>query len=208
MESKRTPDEIMRLLKRPWPTDQVKSRKGPAGKMLSYVDARQVMARLDEVVGPEGWQTHYSEVAGNCCCTLSIKMGDEWVAKSDGAGETSIEGEKGQFSDAFKRAAVSFGVARYLYLGGNLMSPEEYDKRVAKRSTSVAGTVVEQEGITVDQEVFSQYVSQLTAAFEMEDQMSAKQLWTEVKQDGDMYVCLMAKLPSKIKTFAKRSCET
>jgi hypothetical protein len=121
---------------------------------------------------------------------------------------TSIEGEKGQFSDAFKRAAVSFGVARYLYLGGNLMSPEEYDKRVAKRSASVAATVVEQEGITVDQEVFSQYVSQLTAAFEMEDQMSAKQLWTEVKQNGDMYVYLMAKLPSKIKTFAKRSCET
>tara|TARA_R110000851_G_scaffold284617_1_gene438177 strand:- start:1290 stop:1529 length:240 start_codon:yes stop_codon:yes gene_type:complete len=42
-------------------------------------------------------------------------MDGEWVWKSDGAGETSIEGEKGGFSDAFKRAAVHFGYARELY---------------------------------------------------------------------------------------------
>ena len=29
--------------------------------------------------------------------------------------ETQVEGEKGRYSDAFKRAAVLWGVARYLY---------------------------------------------------------------------------------------------
>ena len=116
-EETKSPELIAWELKLPWPPSQVKERKGPGGKMLSYVDARQVMARLDAVVGPDGWQTHYTEIGGNCCCTLSIKMGGKWISKSDGAGETSIEGEKGQFSDAFKRAAVSFGVARYLYTG-------------------------------------------------------------------------------------------
>jgi len=128
----KNPELISWELKRPWPTNQVKERKGPGGKMLSYVDARQVMARLDAVVGPDGWQSHYSEIGGNCCCTLSIKMGDQWIAKSDGAGETSIEGEKGQFSDAFKRAAVSFGVARYLYRDGPLLSPEQYEQKIPK----------------------------------------------------------------------------
>ena len=43
----------------------------------------------------------------------SIKTG--WVWKANGAGETDYEGTKGQFSDAFKRAAVMWGIGRYLY---------------------------------------------------------------------------------------------
>ena len=121
MES--TASEIYHALSRPWGKGEVKERKGPGGKMLSYVDARQVQNRLDEVVGTENWQTHFSEVCGNYCCTLSLKIDGEWVAKSDGAGETSIEGDKGGFSDAFKRAAVSFGIARYLY-SDSKMTPE------------------------------------------------------------------------------------
>ena len=42
-------------------------------------------------------------------------MKDEWVWKSNGAGQSDIEAEKGQFSDAFKRAAVLWGIGRYLY---------------------------------------------------------------------------------------------
>lgn len=86
MES--TASEIYHALSRPWGKGEVKERKGPGGKMLSYVDARQVQNRLDEVVGTENWQTHFSEVCGNYCCTLSLKIDGEWVAKSDGAGET------------------------------------------------------------------------------------------------------------------------
>jgi hypothetical protein len=83
---------------------------------LAYLDARDVMDRLDEVCGPEGWQSHFDETAkGRVICRLSIKIGDEWVTKSDGAGDTDVEGEKGGISDALKRAAVSWGIGRYLY---------------------------------------------------------------------------------------------
>lgn len=83
---------------------------------LAYIDARDVMDRLDEVCGPENWQTEYHETAkGRLICRLSIRVTDEWVTKSDGAGDTDVEGEKGAISDALKRAAVSWGIGRYLY---------------------------------------------------------------------------------------------
>lgn len=83
---------------------------------LAYIDARAVMDRLDAVCGPENWQDSYAETArGRVICTIKIKIGDEWVGKSDGAGDTQVEGEKGGISDAFKRAAVKWGIGRYLY---------------------------------------------------------------------------------------------
>ena len=100
---------------KPFPKKAVKTRKGPGGKSLSYITARALMERLDRDVGSQNWQTRYHEVAGKVCCELGIKIDGEWVWKSDGAGETSIEGEKGGFSDAFKRAGVHHGYARELY---------------------------------------------------------------------------------------------
>ena len=100
---------------KPFPKKAVKQRQGPGGKSLSYITARALMERLDRDVGPANWQTRYHEVAGKVCCELGIKIYGEWIWKSDGAGETSIEGEKGGFSDAFKRAGVHFGYARELY---------------------------------------------------------------------------------------------
>ncbi|OOY15100.1 Rad52/Rad22 family DNA repair protein [Thioclava sp. DLFJ4-1] len=83
---------------------------------LAYIDARDVMDRLDEVCGAGGWKDSYTETAsGRVICTLSIKIGDEWVSKSDGAGGTQVEAEKGGISDALKRAAVKWGIGRYLY---------------------------------------------------------------------------------------------
>src|SRR3546814_7172992 len=52
---------------------------------------------------------------GRLICTISILCGDQWISKSDGAGDTAVEGEKGAISDAFKRCAVKWGVGRYLY---------------------------------------------------------------------------------------------
>ena len=92
---------------------QVKTRKGMP---LAYIDARDVMDRLDAVCGPEGWQDEYLDVGnGATCCRIGVKVDGEWVWKSDGAGRTDYEGDKGQFSDAFKRAAVKHGIGRYLY---------------------------------------------------------------------------------------------
>ena len=107
--------DYIEALRAPTPPNQIKKRKGPGGKMLDYVTARWVMDRFDETVGPENWQTRFHEVAGKVCCEIGVKINDEWVWKSDGAGETSIEGEKGAFSDALKRAAVQWGPSRDLY---------------------------------------------------------------------------------------------
>lgn len=83
---------------------------------LAYIDARDVMQRLDDVCGPENWMDAYVESAkGRVICTLSININGAWVSKSDGAGDTAVEGEKGGLSDAFKRAAVKWGIGRYLY---------------------------------------------------------------------------------------------
>ena len=88
---------------------------------LAYIDARDVMERLDAVIGSSGWSDRYEETpSGRIICRLSVvlpmgKDSFEWVTKSDGAGSTGFEGEKGAISDAFKRAAVKFGIGRYLY---------------------------------------------------------------------------------------------
>lgn len=88
------------------------------GMALAYIDARDVMARLDEVVGANSWGDSYRETpSGRMVCTIDIWDEDraQWVGKSDGAGDTAVEGEKGAVSDAFKRAAVKWGIGRYLY---------------------------------------------------------------------------------------------
>lgn len=82
---------------------------------LAYMDARVVMDRLDDVCGPAGWQCRYSHANGKTVCDIAVKCGDEWVWKADGAGDSDIEAEKGALSDAFKRAAVRWGIGRYLY---------------------------------------------------------------------------------------------
>lgn len=91
------------------------NRDKTKGLALAYMNARVVMDRLDKVCGPAGWQDRYPHVGGKTCCEIGLKIGDEWVWKSDGAGDTDYEADKGAFSDAFKRAAVRWGIGRYLY---------------------------------------------------------------------------------------------
>lgn len=92
--------------------DNATATKGVA---LAYVDARDVMDRLDAVCGGD-WQCDYPvHYGGLLICRIGIKIGGDWVWRSNGAGSTDIEAEKGQASDAFKRAAVLWGVGRYLY---------------------------------------------------------------------------------------------
>lgn len=86
------------------------------GLALAYIDARDVMERLDAACGPEGWQDEYQETPrGRLICSISIKVDESWITKTDGAGDTDVEGDKGAISDAFKRAAVKWGIGRYLY---------------------------------------------------------------------------------------------
>lgn len=91
------------------------TKDGTKAMALAYIDARDVMARLDEVCGIDGWQCDYPHAAAKTVCRIGIKVGDEWVWKANGAGDSDIEAEKGALSDAFKRAAVLWGIGRYLY---------------------------------------------------------------------------------------------
>ncbi len=109
-----------------WRAQSVTDKNGGAALALAYLDARDVMDRLDNAVGPENWQDRYEETAkGRLICTLSIRVGDEWISKSDGAGNTDVEGDKGAISDALKRAAVKWGIGRYLYDLENVWAPCE-----------------------------------------------------------------------------------
>lgn len=109
-----------------WRAQSVTDKNGGAALALAYLDARDVMDRLDSAVGPENWRDSYEETAkGRLLCTLSIRVSSEWISKSDGAGNTDVEGEKGAISDALKRAAVKWGIGRYLYDLGNVWAPCE-----------------------------------------------------------------------------------
>jgi hypothetical protein len=89
--------------------------KATSGIALAYIDARDVMERLDEVVGIGKYQVLHPHANGKTSCRIGIKIGDEWIWKENGAGDSAMDAEKGAFSDSFKRAAVLWGIGRYLY---------------------------------------------------------------------------------------------
>jgi len=117
---------IAQQLAAPFPPDKVSWRVGSTtqdkakGLAFAYIDARDVMQRLDDVCGPENWQDRYPHATAKTVCEIGSRVGRgngtfEWVWKSDGAGDADVEAEKGALSDAFKRAAVRWGIGRYLY---------------------------------------------------------------------------------------------
>jgi hypothetical protein len=100
------------------------------------------MDRLDQAVGVDGWEERYDFIGGRMMCYLTINIGGKQVTKADGADDSNIEAAKGGISDAFKRSAVKFGVARYLYhpsafdkkkQPASWATPEGYDTLMAKR---------------------------------------------------------------------------
>lgn len=91
------------------------SKNKPMASCVAYIDARDVMDLLDEVVGAENWQSDYKDVGNGVFAGIGIKVDNEWVWKWDTGAESAIEKEKGEASDSFKRAAVKWGVGRFLY---------------------------------------------------------------------------------------------
>jgi hypothetical protein len=122
--SRRLADEIAEKLAAPFQPGEVEYKPGAVSGnralALAYVDARVVQNRLDAVVGIGGWKSEFQVLPGGTVqCTLSVKVGTAWITKQDvgGPSEQKDPGDrmKAAFSDAIKRAAVSFGVGRYLY---------------------------------------------------------------------------------------------
>jgi hypothetical protein len=113
--------DILERLSAPFPPEVVSWRVGSTtkdkarGMALAYIDARDVQDRLNAVCGVY-WQVRPTwSVNGKLACEIGVKIGDEWIWRGDGAGDTDVEADKGAFSDAFKRAAVRWGIGRYLY---------------------------------------------------------------------------------------------
>lgn len=87
--------------------------------LLLYKDARCDMNILDEIIKPQNWACDYKEVKGNMYCGIGIRIpsvgNNEWVWKWDCGVESNTEKEKGEASDAFKRAGFRWGIGRELY---------------------------------------------------------------------------------------------
>jgi hypothetical protein len=90
---------------------------GGYATILAYKDARVDMNRLDEVLSPLGWQRDYKLIDGKLFCGVGIWFSsiNQWVWKWDVGTESNTEKEKGQASDAFKRACFNLGIGRELY---------------------------------------------------------------------------------------------
>ncbi len=114
--------ELFAALAAPFAPEEVRSR--PQGtRQLHYITARTVMNRLDEVLGPASWWDEYMPLEKSVICRLTIRLPDGTeLTKSDAGGYAGMadsgDDDKSGFSDAFKRAAVKFGIGRYLYRDG------------------------------------------------------------------------------------------
>lgn len=82
---------------------------------VAYISARAVHARLDEVCGPQNWTLEYRSHGEGSIARIGINIEGRWVFKEGGAAPTQIESFKGMLSGAEKRAAVPWGIGRYLY---------------------------------------------------------------------------------------------
>lgn len=144
--STRYPD-LFAALAAPFDGRAVKTRQAK-GAIVSFVTARVVANRLDDVLGPENWRDEYQPRGDDCMsCRLSIRLPDgEWLAKEDVGGCPVILDKNGEVvyqddcrraksacSDSFKRAAAKWGVGRYLYRDG----VPSYATVVPKDDTSV-----------------------------------------------------------------------
>lgn len=96
---------------------RIQSVNDKGAVLLLYKTARADMRILDDVVGSMNWQRHHEVVNGNLFCTISIYDADkgQWVNKQDCGVPSNTQGEKGEASDAFKRAGFSWGIGRELY---------------------------------------------------------------------------------------------
>jgi hypothetical protein len=108
--------ENLKKLKDPFPVKwRVQTSDSNKALCVAYIDARGVQNRLDEVCGMENWKSTTKVEKGNLYTTILVRVGGEWIEKTDVGTESKIEKEKGEMSDSLKRAAVQWGVGRFLY---------------------------------------------------------------------------------------------
>lgn len=108
------------------PFRRPKRRRGAGGKEFDYIDSTMVQNRLDDAVGPGNWSDKYQIIDTCVYCEITITLPDgrrvtrgdcsayDLKREGDPKEQTNSKVKKTAFSDAFKRAAVKFGIGRYL----------------------------------------------------------------------------------------------
>ena len=126
MTQKQEWKEIFNALQAPFQDKEIEWRPQSAVQrqgdhhllVLPYVQGHAIQKRLDDVLGAY-WKDDYESITvqGKEAIRgyLSIKVGDEWITRTDAAELSDIESVKGGHTNAFKRVAVKFGIGRFLY---------------------------------------------------------------------------------------------
>lgn len=109
--------ELVQVIPSKWRVQSFSKNK-PTAICVAYIDARQVMDLLDRICGCENWQSDYKMIDDGLYGGIGILCNNQWVWKWDTGIESKEDKEKGEASDAFKRAAVKWGVGRFLYSKG------------------------------------------------------------------------------------------
>lgn len=91
------------------------SQSGKGLSLLLYKDARCDANILDETVGVENWQNEFYDCKGTLFCKVGIRTNHDgnvfdWVWKDDAGSPSNMEAQKGEASDAFKRACFKWGM--------------------------------------------------------------------------------------------------
>ncbi len=137
-------EELKKEIPLQWRVQQVNEH---GANCVAYIDVRDVQDFLDDVCGQDGWQCKYEEHKGNLFCSIGIKIGDSFIWKSDCGTESNIEKQKGESSDAFKRAAVMWGVGRFLY-SKDIIKLETMENKQGKWTASYNGKLLYGKQIT------------------------------------------------------------
>ena len=94
------------------------SKTGSGLSLLLYKDARVDQKLLDEAIGPMNWKNSFRrDEKGRLFCTVSIWDAEKkiFISKEDVGIESYSQSEKGEASDAFKRACFKWGIGVELY---------------------------------------------------------------------------------------------
>ena len=147
--------ELLNFLAQSFPPEDIKTRE-QAGITLHYVERQTVANRLDEAIIQGlcvGWESRFEfGPNGEIICSIGIvdNLGRAYW-RSDGAEQTKIESVKGGITDAFKRAADMWGVARYLREGELPQRSGKTAKKSGKSTKTGEKSVVDQyQALTIE----------------------------------------------------------
>lgn len=90
-------------------------RDGRYVRLLLYKTVRTDAAILDETHGPMNWQNDYKSIDGKLYCGIGVRNETEWIWKWNTGVESNMEAQKGEASDAMKRAGFCWGIGTELY---------------------------------------------------------------------------------------------